>query len=92
MSRFYRIVPFWHGMRVKILDAWANGEQVVSIIISAEGIKYYQTQNILIADDAQEFTQAIIRVLHDEVLANELANHGRYTVGKYYNWRRIYKA
>jgi glycosyltransferase involved in cell wall biosynthesis len=79
------------GMRVKILDAWAHGLPVVSTSIGAEGIKYLDGDNILIADTPLEFSQAIIRILRDDDLASQLGTSGRKTVQDTYNWRTIYK-
>ncbi|MCS7261517.1 MAG: glycosyltransferase family 4 protein, partial [Anaerolineae bacterium] len=51
------------GMRVKILDAWCWGIPIVSTTIGAEGIAVRPGENILIADDAEAFAAAIIRLL-----------------------------
>jgi glycosyltransferase involved in cell wall biosynthesis len=79
------------GMRVKILDAWAHGLPVVSTAIGAEGIKIKAGDNILIADTPHEFSQAIIRILHDDNLASQLGSSGRKTVQDTYNWRTVYR-
>jgi len=80
------------GMRVKILDAWSWGLPVVSTAIGAEGIKVHPGEDILIADTAQEFSQAVIRVLKEPTLAQHLAQNGRRTVTKEYDWRVVYPA
>ena len=79
------------GMRVKILDAWAHGLPVVSTSIGAEGIKYLDGDNILIADTPAGFAEAIVRILRDDELAGQLGASGRKTVQDTYNWRTIYK-
>jgi glycosyltransferase involved in cell wall biosynthesis len=80
------------GMRVKILDAWSWGLPVVSTTIGAEGIKTHHGEDILVADTAQAFAQAVIRVLQDRALAQHLAQNGRQTVTKEYDWRVVYPA
>jgi glycosyltransferase involved in cell wall biosynthesis len=80
------------GMRVKILDAWSWGLPVVSTTIGAEGIETQHEQNILIADTAPAFAQAIIRVLREATLAQQLAQGGRQTVIEKYDWQKIYSA
>ena len=80
------------GMRVKILDAWIWGLPVVSTTIGAEGIYTHPDEDILIADTAQAFAQAVIRVLQDPNLAQQLAQNGRQTVTKEYDWRVVYPA
>jgi glycosyltransferase involved in cell wall biosynthesis len=80
------------GMRVKILDAWSWGLPVVSTTIGAEGISIHDGKDILIADTAQTFAQAVIQVLRDPVMAQQLGQNGRQTVLEEYNWRVIYSA
>ena len=50
------------GMRVKILDAWSWGLPIASTTIGAEGITIHHEKDILIADTAQTFAQAVVRV------------------------------
>ena len=45
------------GMRVKILDAWNWGLPVVSTPIGAEGLRYVDGENLLLADNAEKFAQ-----------------------------------
>jgi glycosyltransferase involved in cell wall biosynthesis len=80
------------GMRVKILDAWSWGLPVISTTIGAEGIETQPEQNILIADTPQAFGRAVVRVLREPGLAQQLAQGGRQTVIEKYDWRKIYSA
>ncbi|HXV98314.1 MAG TPA: glycosyltransferase, partial [Anaerolineae bacterium] len=80
------------GMRVKILDAWNWGLPVVATTIGAEGIEIQNGKNMLIADTAQDFAQAVIRVLKEPALASRLGRNGRRAVVEKYNWRAIYTA
>jgi glycosyltransferase involved in cell wall biosynthesis len=80
------------GMRVKILDAWLWGLPVVSTAIGAEGIEYGEGENILIADDAEAFAGAVVRLLHDGALNARLRAAGRTWVEVHYGWRRAYRA
>jgi glycosyltransferase involved in cell wall biosynthesis len=88
------IVPLLSGsgMRVKILDAWAAGLTVISTSIGAEGIKYQDGKNILIADGAESFAKAVIQVLHQPEWARNIAANGRQWVQTNYDWKRVYKA
>lgn len=78
------------GMRVKILDAWANGLPVVSTSIGAEGILVQPGINILIADDPAEFARCVIEVLSDDRLAQCLSISGRKTLEEHYDWKKVY--
>ncbi len=80
------------GMRVKILDAWAWGVPVVSTVVGAEGLAYSPGNNILLADTADEFAQAVIQLLTDRALAERLVQGGRATLEKCYNWQTVYAA
>jgi glycosyltransferase involved in cell wall biosynthesis len=80
------------GMRVKILDAWASGVPVVSTIVGAEGLACSPGDNILLADSAEEFAQAVLQLLTDQTLAERLTQAGRATFEQYYNWRTVYTA
>ena len=88
------IVPLFAagGMRVKIVDAWRWGLPIVSTRIGAEGIRYRDGENILIADDAEAFAQAVARVLQDGELNRRLRENGRRWVEKEYDWQRVYPA
>ena len=78
------------GMRVKILDAWSWGLPVVSTTIGAEGMAIQHNENILIADTAPSFAQAVVLVLRDLAMAQRLGENGRQTILKKYNWQTIY--
>ncbi|GIK43480.1 MAG: glycosyl transferase family 1 [Chloroflexota bacterium] len=80
------------GMRVKILDAWSWGLPLVSTTIGAEGIEIEDNKNILIADTAEAFAQAVIRILKNPTLAQQLGQNGRQTVLDKYDWQVTYSA
>jgi glycosyltransferase involved in cell wall biosynthesis len=88
------IVPLFSGsgMRVKIVDAWRWGLPVVSTTIGAEGIEYRDGENILIADTAEDFARAVVRVLSEPELAKGLRRNGRRWVEEHYDWRKVYPA
>ena len=78
------------GMRVKIIDAWGWGLPIVSTTIGAEGIAVENGMDVLIADTASDFAEAVIRLLKSPELRQSLAENGRRTVVQKYNWRTIY--
>jgi glycosyltransferase involved in cell wall biosynthesis len=80
------------GMRVKILDAWMWGLPVIATTVGAEGIEYRDGEDLLIADSAEAFAQAVIRVLREPGLTRRLRDNGRRRVEEYYDWRGRYAA
>ena len=79
------------GMRVKIPDAWLWGLPIVSTTIGAEGIDTIPGKNILLADDAESFAQAVSSVITNRNLAESLSLNGRTWVEERYNWRKEYR-
>lgn len=77
------------GTRLKILDAWALGKAVVSTSIGCEGLDAVDGGNILIADDAAGFADAVSRVLREPDLRNRLGDAARATAERTYDWNVI---
>lgn len=77
------------GMRVKILEALARGIPVVSTTIGAEGIDVTDGQHLLIADQPADFARAVVRLLRDRALAEQLAEQGRSHALDRYDWRAV---
>lgn len=77
------------GMRVKILNALAMGLPTVSTTVGAEGIDVTDGENILLADTAEGFAAATLRVLSDPALAARLAHNGRQLMEQRYGWDAI---
>jgi hypothetical protein len=61
------------GTRIKILEAFAHAVPVVSTRIGAEGITVTDGQHLLLADDAEGFARACLRVKESQELACGLA-------------------
>lgn len=78
------------GMRVKILDAWSWGLPIVSTTIGAEGLHYRHNHNLLVADTAPDFAQAIAQLLANPAQQEALGRSGRDTVETHYDWQKIY--
>jgi glycosyltransferase involved in cell wall biosynthesis len=74
------------GTRLKILDAWAMGAPVVATRIACEGLAAIDGQNVLMADEPEDFVAATGRVLGDRGLAAHLGAGGRAVVERTYSW------
>jgi glycosyltransferase involved in cell wall biosynthesis len=75
------------GMRVKILNALAQGLPVVSTALGVEGIAAVQGRDLLIANTAETFAEAVIQVLNDPAFAARLGAAGRRLIEQTYDYR-----
>ena len=75
------------GMRVKILNAMAQGIPVVSTTMGCEGIHADDRRHLLIADSPSEFAQAVCHLLENPHDAERLARNGRALVESTYDFR-----
>lgn len=76
------------GMRVKILNALAQGLPIVSTSLGCEGIAVTPGQDILVADNPEDFAEAVARVLNDPELAARLRSNGRRLMEQRYDYRQ----
>lgn len=76
------------GMRVKILNALAQGVPMVSTTVGCEGISVTNGEDILIADTPQAFADETVRLLTDAALNEQLTRTGRRTVEQRYDYRQ----
>lgn len=74
------------GTRFKILEAWAAGRAVVSTTIGAEGLGARDGEHLLIANTADAFVDAVVRVWKDEELRGKLAAAGRELYVERFTW------
>ncbi len=77
------------GTRLKILEAMALGTPVVSTSKGAEGLEVTSGEDILIADDPEDFAEAVARAMDDEELCGRLIQNGRRLVREKYDWEAI---
>lgn len=77
------------GTRLKILEAMAMEKPVVSTTVGAEGIMMKDKNELLIADDDEEFADKINLLIADKNLATCIATLAKEKVSERYNWRII---
>ena len=80
------------GMRVKILDAWCWGLPIVSTTVGAEGIATTPEQDILLADEPDQFGAHVVCLLQNAQLGDRIAMGGRRSAEQQYDWHNVYKA
>ncbi len=85
------VVPILEGggTRLKVLEAMACGRPVVSTPKGAEGLAVRDGEHLLLAEGAEAFAEAVIRLLEDETLRQRLGEAGRTLVMERYDWERI---
>ncbi len=76
------------GMRVKILNALAQGIPIVTTTLGYEGIDLAPEREILVGDTPEALAAQVLRVLNDPALGHRLAVEGRGTVVERYDYRQ----
>ncbi len=76
---------FGAGVKGKINQAMAHGLPVVATHCAAEGMHLTHAHDVLLADTASDFAQAILRVYHDADLWQQLAEGGRRNIHTHFS-------
>ncbi|MBV9495645.1 MAG: glycosyltransferase [Acidobacteria bacterium] len=74
------------GMRIKVLEAMALGKPVVATSLGKGGVDVDQ---LLVAEDADTFADAVVRLLRDPAFAQRLGEAARAEVAAKYDSDRI---
>jgi glycosyltransferase involved in cell wall biosynthesis len=76
------------GTRLKIFEAMAMGKALVSTSIGAEGLDIKSGHDLLLADDATGFADAVLLLLRDTEIRRRLEKAAIDTAAKY-DWSRV---
>ena len=74
------------GTRIKVLEAMAAGLPVVTTGKGCEGIEVESGKEMLIADAAEDFAAALLRILETPELGSAMAENARQLVLERYTW------
>jgi hypothetical protein len=77
------------GIKTKVLDAMNAGLPVVSTSAGVTGIPVCDGRHALIADTADEFSDCVVRLVHDATLAAAIGRAGRDLVRSTFSARQI---
>ena len=77
------------GTRIKILEAFSRKCPIVSTSIGAYGIDVTDSLNILLADEAESFASACMRLVREPDVAERLTAEGWQLFCNKYSWDRI---
>jgi sugar transferase (PEP-CTERM/EpsH1 system associated) len=90
-SVFIAPIRIGSGTKIKVLNAMAQAKPVVATTIGAEGIDVTPEENILIADDPEEFAEKVLYLLRNEEVARKMGKRARELMEEKYNWDLIAK-
>jgi glycosyltransferase involved in cell wall biosynthesis len=93
LSKKIMIVPVLSGsgMRIKIIEGMALGKVIISTSIGAEGINCTSGENILIADNPDDFAEAICKCLKDPQYCDEIGGNAERLIESEYRNEQISK-
>ena len=74
------------GTRIKVIEAWAAGRAVVATTIAAEGLPARHGENLLIADGARNFADAVSLLLASPGLRAQIGKAGRASFESELTW------
>lgn len=77
------------GTRIKAFESMALGRPVVSTAVGVEGLAVDPDRHLLIADDADTFAGAVLRLLDDPALALRLATAARALLEARFSWSHV---
>ena len=76
-SKAIMVVPLFSGsgMRIKIIEGMALGKSIVTTDIGTEGIPTTDGNNIMIANDADQFVESINRLINNRELFDQIGKN-----------------
>jgi sugar transferase (PEP-CTERM/EpsH1 system associated) len=77
------------GTRLKIMEAMALGQAIVSTSLGCEGYPVTPGRELVVADTPQDFARCVVELLGDALRREELGRAGRRFVEERYDWRAI---
>ncbi len=85
------VVPLFSGsgIRVKILEAMALGKTVITTDIGLEGIDAEHAKNVLVANSAKNFVDAVGLLKKDSQLLVSIGDEARHFIGQQFNYRNV---
>ena len=76
---------FGAGVKGKVNLSMAHGQPVVATSCAIEGMHLAHGQDVLVADDAVAFADAVLRLYEDGDLWQRLSDHGRENIARHFS-------
>jgi glycosyltransferase involved in cell wall biosynthesis len=85
------VVPLLYGAGIqnKILEAMATGTPVVTTSRTLSALEVQPGKEILVAETAEDFSSAVLKLIENKDLRNEIGNAGLTYVQKNHAWKNI---
>jgi polysaccharide biosynthesis protein PslH len=77
------------GIQNKILQAMAVGTPVVTTSLACQALQVTNGEHLLVADQPEEFAEAVTGLLKDKALQKKLSTNARRYVEEFHNWDTI---
>jgi glycosyltransferase involved in cell wall biosynthesis len=77
------------GTRLKIYECMAAGVPVVSTTVGAEGLRYEDGADIVLADDSDGFAAACVRLLTDGAARSAMARNALERAQREFSWEAV---
>ena len=77
------------GIQNKVLEALAMGAPTVATPLACRSLDTEHGKHLLIAEEAEAYAGAVLRLLEDAQLAGSLSQAGRQFVERYHSWPEI---
>lgn len=85
------VVPLLYGAGIqnKILEAMATGTPVVTTARALSALQAEAERDLLVADTAADFAQAVLRLMNDLDLRMTIGGAGAFYVRSHHNWSSV---
>jgi glycosyltransferase involved in cell wall biosynthesis len=77
------------GTRLKIYEAMAMEKPIVSTTVGAEGLPLQDGVELLLADNAHSFAEAIVKLLKEPEFAERIGTRAARSVRERFGWQRV---
>ncbi len=85
---FVNPVRIGGGFRGKLLEAMAMGLPIVTTSLGAEGVSVESGRDMMVADDPDTFSAAVVRLLKDGEMSRMLGARARALAEDLFSWQR----
>ncbi len=76
------------GTKIKMLEAMSMQKAIVSTSVGCEGLDLVSGEHFLLANEAEQFSESVIKLLRDADLRKTLGEQARKLVEQQYDWDR----